>query len=301
MIKIVFLLFTLTFTFSALADSISLFFIKSPYGINWSTPWSMTTTTIKNQLAPSQGRSTNHTISHTYAEINCSSTGIKLYRGMTSDGNDEERTLLFKKKYGLGVMFHTYRGKLEKEETLLNDINDYYGNSRLSKLVLKISPEACQRMVEYVNEYEAKGYAKMYSGLQADPLRGEGSGCSAFVVSFMRVAGLMESFTEQWKQTIDVPLNLVGGPMTGNKVSIFKVLMKVNAKWSNRTPFFHLVAWDPELMHSWLLRTYESVKSGEYTDFDPEIDRYQKTKILKLDLSDRSTPQGPVWTTPQQL
>src|SRR5690606_26051979 len=128
-----------------------------------------------------------------------------------------------------------------------------------------------------------RGYGKMYSGLQADPLKGEGSGCSAFAVSFMRVGGLMAPFTEEWKETVDVPLYLVGGPMTGRKVSIVKVLRSFRAKWSNKVPHYHLVAWNPEAMHRWLLRTHKAVRSGDFRDYDANVDEFRNSKILTLD------------------
>jgi hypothetical protein len=295
-----FLLFCLIFlSYSAGADTLTLYFIESPFGINWRTPWHMTTSTLKNQMAPSPKGISAHTISHTYAEISCDSSGARLLRGMTSDGNTEERDLLFKQKYGLGIIFHTFRGRLEKEEDLSRDLSYYFGKSRMSQLTIKISPEACQRMVDYAHEYETRGFGKMYAGLQADPLKGEGAGCSAFVISFMEVAGLLKPFTNQWVERINVPLSLVGGPMTRNKVSIGKILKSYGVQWSDKVPHFPLKAWNPEKMHQWVKKHYRAISAGiDEIGLSPEISRFKNTRILTLDMRDSSVPQGPFWKFP---
>jgi len=287
-------LLILTFSLPVLSDSLSLYFIESPLGINWKSPWSMTMSTLKSQVAPTKKKNA-HSISHTYAEIDCSSTGTFLLRGMTSITNDEERELIFKKKYGLGVIFHTFKGRLEKNQDLSRDLQDYWGDKRTSKLTIKISPKTCQRLVDYAEEYEAKGYGLMYSGLQADPLKGEGAGCSAFSVSFLRVGGLMQPFVEKWKDIIDVPLKLVGGPLTNQKVPITKLLRSVKTKWSSKVPHIHLEAWNPERMHDWLLKAHKQYPDGELSEFSPTIDQYRDSKILTLDMEDLPTPEGSFW------
>ncbi|MBA2403709.1 MAG: hypothetical protein H0V66_02975, partial [Bdellovibrionales bacterium] len=100
---------------SVLADSVSLHLFRSPLGINWSTPWQMTVSTLKNSLANTHGKRA-FAISHVFVEINCESTGEHIFRGQTSVDDSGERELLFKKKYGMGVMFHTYKGQYETDE-----------------------------------------------------------------------------------------------------------------------------------------------------------------------------------------
>jgi hypothetical protein len=283
----------LTLSLPALSDSLSLYFIESPLGINWKSPWTMTMSTLKNQVAPT-GKKNAHSISHTYAEIDCASTGAFLLRGMTSITNDEERELIFKKKYGLGVIFHTFKGRLEKNEDLARDLEDYWGDRRTSKLTIKISPATCQRLVDYADEFEAKGYGLMYSGLQADPLKGEGAGCSAFAVSFLRVGGLMQPFVEQWKDIINVPKKLIGGPLTNQKVPLTKLVRSVSTGWSSKVPHIPLEAWNPERMHRWLLKEHRQ-PDPELSPLNPTMDQYRDSKILTLDMEDLPTPEGSFW------
>lgn len=294
-VKISVFLFFLIVSNFVFADELRLHFLRSPLGINWKSPWSLAISALKNQLGLlSKNRA--YTISHVFVELKCDSQNIHIWRGMTSANNSEELDLLFKKKYGLGVVFHTYAGKLEKEDTILGDLAPYLGSKRYGELSIIVSPEACERMVNYVNEYEELGYGNFYAGLQRDPLKREGAGCSAFGVSFMRVAGLMDSFTEEWKRIIDVPKRFIGGPLTNNRISFSKILLHPLAKWSNKEAHIHLEAWDPELMLKWVKKIYNQVQEGTYSGPWPvEVSREKNSYKVKFDMESREVPQGPFW------
>lgn len=277
------------------ADSVSLHIFRSPLGINWANPWKMTVSTLKNSLANTHGKRA-FSISHVFVEINCNSTGEHIYRGQTSVDDSGERDLIFKQKYGMGVMFHTYRGKYETDQGILRDMAPYEGSKRRGTFTALINPTTCQRMLQYEREYVERGYGQVYSGLQADPLKGEGAGCSAFAVSFLRVGGLMEAFTKEWQNIIDVPKRFVGGPLTGKKVNILKILSHPAAKWSSKEAHIHLEAWNPEEMLNWVNKTHDDVLGGGVLDgYEATIDSVGDSKAVTVDLSDRVTPTGPIW------
>jgi hypothetical protein len=280
---------------STSADTLSLHLFRSPKGINWKSPFSMTYSTLKNSLVDFKDKR-EFGISHVFVEVKCDSTGEHIYRGQTSIANSNERELIFKKKYGMGVMFHTYQGVLEKEDVILRDMAPYETSFRRARAAFKISPSTCQRMLQYAREYEERKYYEMYSGLQADPLKGEGSGCSAFAVSFLRVGGILGNFSHEWKQIIDVPKRFIGGPLTGNKVNILKIISSPFAKWSDREPHIHLEAWDPEQMHRWVYKIFTQVQGGLYNgDYSAEIENQGDAKSVELDVSHLPTPTGSFW------
>jgi hypothetical protein len=288
-----FLLMLLPLT--ALSNELKLHFMRSPLGVNWASPWTLTTSILKNQVVPFKKKRA-YSISHVFVEVKCNSNGKHILRGMTSATTTEERDLVFKKKYGLGTMFHFYKGRLEKNESILRDLAPYAGSSRKAELTIKTSGEACERMLDYAQEYEDLGYGNKYSGLQADPLKREGAGCSAFGVSFMRVAGLMDDFTNEWRTSIDVPNKFIGGPMTGNKVDILYILARPYARWSNKSPHVHLEFWNPEAMHSWVKKTYFEIRDGSYEGKWPaNISRFKDTFKVELDMETRQTPEGSFW------
>lgn len=277
------------------ADEIRLHILRSPYGIDWRSPWALTKSALKNQAAP-VGRKRAFSISHIFVELKCDSTGAHIMRGMTSASNREERDLLLRKHYGLGVMLHVYQGKLEKEDTIRKDLAPYKGHYRKAELAIKVSPESCNRMVSYAHEYESLGYGSMYSGFQADPLKREGAGCSAFAVSFLRVGGLMETFTREWLQKIDIPKKVIGGPITGKRVKLVTLLANPFVRWNNKVPHIHIDAWDPEKMHTWVKRLYYKVQNGDYDGKWPaEISREKNTLKVKLNMEARDTPRGGFW------
>jgi hypothetical protein len=282
---------------TAAADEIKLHFMRSPRGINWSSPWAFAASGIRNSLIRGDGRRT-YPIGHVFIELKCDSIGTHIFRGMTSDSTSTnvERDLIFKQRYGLGIIFHTYAGKLEKDASIEADLSDYEGSARKGELAIDVSPGACARMVSYAQEFEARGYGKLYSGLQADPLKGEGAGCSAFVVSFLRVGGLMAEEFEAWKRIIDVPKRFVGGPLTGNRVNPIKFLGNPFSRWSNRIPHINLQAWDPESMHRWVREMYQEVTGGTYSGkWEADASRDGDTFKVRLDMRQREVPVGPFW------
>jgi hypothetical protein len=293
--KVLFILLVMILSFQLKADELTLHFMRSPLGIDWSDPWHMTMSTFENSIIPFKKKRA-FAISHVFAELKCDSTGEHLYRAMTSEEDNTERDLVFKKHYGLGVMFHTYPGLLEKNDVITHDLAPYETSGRHNILTIKVAPKTCQRMVKYVNDYDARGFGKKYSGLQADPLKGEGAGCAAFGVSFLRVGGLMDKFTNEWKEILDIPKRLIGGPLTGNKVKVVYILTHFFAQWNNREPHIHLEAWNPERMHSWVKKMYKKVRHGEYHGQWPaDISQKGKSLHLTLDMSHRPTPTGPYW------
>ena len=288
--------FLLLFSFSSFAaDEMSLIFINSPKGINWKNPWALTVSTINNSLLKFKNKRV-FSISHVFVKIKCESSGRTIHRAMTSATTTEERDLLLNKKVGLGLMFHSYVGKLEKEDVIEKDLKDYEGSDRVAKMTTIISPEACDRMLTYVDDYEARGYGNMYSGLQHDPLNGKGAGCSAFGVSFLEVAGLLEpEYFTDWREHIYIPKRFIGGELTGNKVPVTRLLFKPAAKWSNKEPNIELYAWNPEKMHKWVSKIFDQGKKGKTIKNLVELRKVGKTKEVIFDKSHLPTPQGNYW------
>lgn len=283
------------FSSFAFADEMTLFFINSPKGINWKTPWSLTVSTINNSLLKFKDKRV-FGISHVFVKVQCDTLGKTIYRGMTSATDSEERDLLLNKKVGLGLMFHTYVGKLEKDEAIKKDLDSYSGSDRVAKMTTIISPDACERMVNYVNDFEARGFGKMYSGLQADPLKGEGSGCSAFGMSFLEVAGLLEpEYAAKFREHLYIPKRFIGGPLTGNKVPVTRLLFRPAAKWNNKEPNIELYAWNPEKMHAWVSDIYKSAEQGKHIPNLVGVKKLGKTKELVFDKSHLPVPTGSYW------
>jgi len=153
--------------------------------------------------------------------------------------------------------------------------------------------------IDYHEEFIATGGDKHY-GLVNRPLYHEGSGCSAFGASFLEVAGLLEDeFIRNFSRLRLVMTKHIGGPGTGRKVSVFKLLSKKskydNNRWADpdvddyRPIFF----WDPDLMFRWAEATFD--REVEYPTGQWELVRIGKAKGLIADRRHIPTPTGPIF------
>lgn len=272
-------------------NSLTLFFFSSPNGVNWKTPKKLINSTIKNYSSRM-----NRTIGHAAIELTCDRFQDKPSRhvltGMTDNG-DANVSQLTKEKLGLGILFENLSGKMEDSVSLVNDIREKIINGRVNFISYKISPTTCQRLSQYYDEYiEMKLYTNY--GLPNRPRFKEGAGCSAFAISFLELAGLLtDEHYENWHYTINVPLDLIGGSITRNKISIFK-LLRVSKKrhWASEdTPHKKISFWDPDSMFNWV----KSKTQNNPSDSDFEIIKLGNIFGLATDRSEVETPTDPIW------
>ncbi len=247
-------LFVLIFGFliqHAHADSLTLHYIPSPKGVNWKNPRHLALSVVINQIARVPGGD-RHEIGHVYEELTCGSN--TLFTGMTSVGNEEERKNILKEGYGLGVLFKTFNGKLDDPEETKADIEEMQATGRSSFIRFQISESTCARLTQYIEEFKQNHYDQIYAGLNARPLYREGAGCTAFAASFLELSGLqIPEFEDQWMSSYIIPWKYIGGPLTGNHVSIFKILFAVGKPWStDETAGLKALFWDPEKTHYWI-------------------------------------------------
>ncbi len=129
-------------------------------------------------------------------------------------------------------------------------------------------------MKTYIDEYRERGYDSIYNGTN-EPRKGKDAGCSAFAMSFLDVCDYVDPyFKKHWVRRVKLPRDLVGGPITGNRVSLAKLLFK--AHWAREgEDFIPLNMWDPQLMYEWVHKVYRvAVKLYR------EEGNYDKLKIL---------------------
>ncbi len=243
-------------------NTLTLFVIPSPYGLNWKSPRSALWTTVENMyFNKGRGRS----IGHVSFELNCKKeNGEKIFimSGQSDDKGVDYKNYLFKKKYGLGVLWHGFPGRLEEEAKLASEFYQRSMDNDMSFFTVKVNAKTCERLADYYNEYRERGYYKNY-GLALRPLYGEGSGCSAFGVSLLEVAGFnMESNAiRSWSKNIKVDERLIGG--ANKKVTVRKVLF---SKWHKKGEKYRdLFFYEPDLMHEWVQRMHENSVMETYT------------------------------------
>lgn len=266
--------------------------IPSPMGIDWTSPRSLFFTTVKNQIHRRFKR--NHPIGHVNIELRYRdpATGERkvFVTGMTSMGQVEQFELILLKGYGMGVLFHDFKGRLESTEEFLEQVPDRREKGQLASLHIGISSKACARLLQFEREYRAKGCGEHY-GLPNRPRAAEGSGCSAFGVAFLELAGLMTAEMKQsWSRLLRIPDSHVGGLDTGRKVSVFKLATTIPERWSTaEEPSRELFFYDPDLMYAWMLERFNG------SDPAYKRERDGKISILKWDASHVPVPDEGLW------
>lgn len=287
----------------AQADQLILYVYSSPRPIHWETPRSLLMSTVENELL-SIGSKYAHSIGHVNVELQCGETAegpaIQEYAGMTSAKGYNPLSLILK-GYAMGVLFQNFPGTLETQERVTREIRHGERSGRMNFVKFLIAPKTCHRLHAYLTEYKERGYSKNY-GLPNRPRYGEGAGCSAFGVSFVDIAGILsDDLVQAWSLNLNISEKLIGGPLTGQKVALRKILFD-RAGWSTPitteagsrmvadTGAKELFFWDPDTMYQWVKKSwketppvgFEKVSSG-------------KSLGLVTDATQIPTPADPIW------
>lgn len=298
--RLILLFFVILLTLSSAyaENSLTLHIIKSPNGLDWSSPKRLARTVVLNALSPK-----NRMIGHVAVELKCQGGAEKqsvheVTGTANADSSVYNKQILFK-RMGFGVIFDTYEGVLENKAELLKEFEKKYNKKRRNRITFikhLISSKTCFRLKAYLEEYRRMGYGNFY-GLPLDPRRRQGAGCSAFGVSFLENAGLMrEEFKANWSYDLKVPNELIGGefhPGGSHKVSLLKLyfLKKSNNRWANEDEDYRRIFfWDPDTMYDW---TMERIRKLDYPR--AVIVKRGRTHGLVIQATHLPTPDGPLF------
>jgi hypothetical protein len=270
---------------------LTLYFIPSPRGFDWSTPTKLARAVVKNKIS-SERRFMGH-VNIELEYTNENGEKVHILTGMVAEKLNAV-PLLLKEKIGLGVIFHSFPGKLENKNDLEPELKmrAQKGNKALNFVKFKINLETAKRIEKYFADYAEANIGRYY-GLVNSPLHGEGSGCSAFGASFLKVAGILdEEYKKHWTHCIRVPHHLAGAPIHQNKVS-FLGLVLGNHRWAREEEDHHeLFFWDPDRMHAWV--------EQKISEFHHELSTYQLTTKenstgIIFDVTHKEAPQEPIF------
>ncbi len=263
-----------------------LFFYPSP-GLNWMNPKGLTYTTTRNKLL---GRP--RAIGHVTILVR-SPDGFFL-TGMTQLLQNEGRREVLFGGYGLGILLHNFKGALEKQEKLIPELEKRsLKPGWLSYFRVATNEKTNARLREYLEAYKKNNYDAYY-GMKNRPLCGEGSGCSAFAASFLETAGILSNeFRREWTRHFNIPHDLIGGPITGKKVSVIDVIRRADRWAQENEPHEKGFFWDPDLMHAWLVRTHDREIRNPSGEFIPET--WNASAGIAWDMSAQSPPTGKIF------
>ncbi len=268
------------------ANYLTLFFIPSPEAVDWASPQSVLISQIKNHFSL-QARN----LGHVNVNLKCRN-GAEILTGMTGQ-NMDSKFQLFIKGAGFGILWHSFKGALEQKESLQEELPQLSKQKRLSFVRLKISDSVCAKLTNYLDEYKSEDKQKNY-GLANRPRFGEGAGCTAFGVSFLEIANLLQKESKEWNVNLSVPISLLGKPVSDQFVPIWKILFSKSWAAENE-PHKKISFWDPDLMHQWVHKKYHSQESNQ-------VESFKKIKIgdtlgLYYDYSNLKADDSPIWLT----
>jgi hypothetical protein len=264
---------------------LTLFFIPSPYPIDWSNPQNLLKSQIQNQFSGKERK-----LGHVNVHLSCQNESDEL-TGMSSSNLNSKTQLIFHGA-GMGILWHSFAGKVEDKTDLMQELPQYIDEKRLSFLKIKISQSNCQKLKKYLKEYRENNVGRNY-GLYNRPRYGEGAGCSAFGASFLDIAQILGDESKIWMSEILVPEKLLGPPIRDRYVGLWEVYAA--QKWADPSePHEKIVFWEPDKMHQWLIQTRAAIAQSP-TGAKFQIKDIAGAPGLFIDLSFVEAQDSPIW------
>lgn len=279
------LILTLLFSFtSAWANSpqeLTLYFIPSPKGMDWSSPSNLAKSALMNKISFEP-----HFMGHVWVELKCGNEHE--LTGMVGKNFDYLTQLLVNQR-GLGILFHSFDGRLEDKADIEKEKTDYFkkGGMNFTKFIL--SEGQCKRASTYLAEYRKNNVGRHY-GLANRPRFGEGAGCTAFGVSFPDVLNILDQeMKEAWSQTVNIPMELAGPPLRDESVGLLKVMFNSGSWAKDSENHQRLTFWDPDRMYNWVKKKV-SMKQATY-----EVLKIENVEGIVFNKSHFPVPDEPIW------
>jgi len=263
---------------------LTLYFIPSPFGLNWKSPTQLARTIVLNKYS-FLPRFMGH-VNIEIEFINEDQEKIHILTGMVAAKLDAV-DLLVKKHMGLGVLWHSFPGRLETKEELIPELSKYMKTGRrLNFMSFNISHKAASKLYDYYDLYKQNQIQNFY-GLVNSPLHGEGAGCSAFGASFLSVAGLLDQdFIDNCSLSVKAPLKLIGAPITKNEPNFVKMLFN-KENWASETEEYkEIFFWDPDLMFKYVNKLFNE-KSNRYKNVHKNLSRGIEFNYLEASEDDQ--------------
>lgn len=272
-------------------QELTLYTMPSPKEINWKTPRGLLASAVRNNLTL-QHWGTKHPIGHVFIQLSHKERDELILTGSVPHPDDDSKKKLFKDKIGLGILFTDMKGRLEKTEDLLNEIPARFESGRIAYIRFKLSEENYDRLKTYLNNYIERGYGNIYNGLNL-PREGLGAGCSIFGIAFLEVAGLMHPvWRQKWPVTVRIPLELIGKPITNNKVAITKIAGA--SRWANENePHKVLSLYEPFYIFTWIKE--EWAKENKQKTGRVKLLKKGKAFGLEYDCTHVAPPDEPIF------
>ncbi len=293
MYKRIILIFWATFLFlSTNGQEMTVYVISPNVPMNWKSPQALLVSYVNNILARNKYVKRRHPMGHLIVELK--DTGSYSLIGIVAESKSDLAYKVSVKGYGLGILVTRLAGQMQEEADNRKEVEKRCEKGDITFLKFKINRATFTKLKQYLAEYKERGYDKIYNG-ENKPREGKGAGCSAFGVSFIELAGLMQKHElSTWQVQVQIPENLVGGPEANNRwVGLHKILLK--RKWADTTRqrYRTITYYDPALINNWILSEWDHTGKIEHPHYTRELKG--KAKGLVIDAATQTVPDNPIW------
>jgi hypothetical protein len=274
------------------AQELVLYAIPSPRALNWRSPHTLFMSYLENIAMPNKYPGYRHPLGHLVVELR-DSCRYEI-AGVVAASRLELFNSVAKYRYGLGSLFTRYRGKIQTGNINLYQLADRYADGDVAYIKFLLNEETFEKLWQYLQEYKAKQYYKIYNG-ENKPREGKGAGCSAFAVSFVEMAGLLDSMLlKQWQVRVNVPNKLIGGPDGGNR-HVGMLRMAFTQRWAaDDAPGQKTITfYEPSKVYKWIKKAWKKGGMG----YDCLPDNRGKSRGLIFDCRNKVWHDGRIWLT----
>jgi hypothetical protein len=286
---------------SAKNYELTVYVIPPSVKYDWSSPHTLYHSFIRNYTRNMLNKH-RYVLGHAFVELDAPASGDSILTGMRSVSRDEQKQKVFDERYGLAILGTDLEGRLDPPEDLTDKMERYAKNGDMAFIRFLISEQAYQRMVAFYEGYKARldslgDTCQCYSGAFWPRYYGEGSGCSAFVLSMMQLGGLLPEYFSQWRVEINIPKDLMGGPYNEGLEVRFKDInhrmqwgMEPEKPGVDYEPFW---IYDPTLIYDWVLKEYEQPSQVENMTVTPVT--IGKAKGIEMDARNVTVPDDDIF------
>lgn len=249
---------------------ITIYAIPTLQPLNWESP-----ATLYNSMKACYFKtifeSDNYLLGHVAVEIISPLLPKPLLVAMRAADAQERIDLVLKNKIGFAILGATLKGRLETEEELIHKFNVYAKRKKMAFITYRINEKSAQRIISFIDTYSKKSNTgtapcDFYGGAFWPRYRNEGSGCSAFGMSMLSTANLLNAESEEWRVSVKIPMNIIGGEYNQNKKIKYSLIRKTK-KWYTgegieNVDYVINRVYEPSLMFEWIMKKREQVNSN---------------------------------------
>lgn len=246
-------------------NELTIYVIPSKVKFDWTSPHTLYKSYLKNYTRNLLSKRA-YVLGHAFIELSSPLVPENILAGMRAASSAEQREMVLREHYGLAILGAEMKGELETSTALEPKLNKYSRKGRIAFMKFIISDAATERLLKFFSSFklmiDSNSASNAYYGGAFWPrYNGEGAGCSAFAVSFLDLAGLMNDIFKEWMIRVNIPMELIGGPYNENNEVKFREIKKYNS-WATNCDndpdnCVNFGIYDPTLIFEWIGKVYD--------------------------------------------